>query len=138
MLDRYVTRSQGESEYVGMEIGKTLQRGSIVCLDGCLGAGKTCITRGIAHVLGVEETITSPTYTIINEYSGIYPFYHIDVYRLGGCSDFEEIGGNDILFCGGICVVEWSYKINLLIPENALHVDITINEDYSRTIDIRS
>jgi tRNA threonylcarbamoyladenosine biosynthesis protein TsaE len=115
-----------------MRIAKSLRPGSVIALRGGLGAGKTCFTTGIARALGIEETVTSPTYTIISEYEGILPsfgklpFYHIDAYRLSGDDDFAASGGEELLESGGISVVEWSERIPRSIPRNSCIIDIEI------------
>jgi tRNA threonylcarbamoyladenosine biosynthesis protein TsaE len=100
----------------------------VVALRGGLGAGKTCLTKGIARGLGVEEEINSPTYTIISEYETKEktPFYHIDTYRLRGDEDFEALGGRELLYEGGIAVIEWSERILNSLPENSILIEIEI------------
>jgi tRNA threonylcarbamoyladenosine biosynthesis protein TsaE len=106
----------------------------VVALRGGLGAGKTCLAKGIARELGVEEEINSPTYTIISEYetSEKIPFYHIDVYRLGGDEDFEALGGRDLFYQEGIAVIEWSEKIPRSLPEDSVLVEIEILDGEKR------
>jgi tRNA threonylcarbamoyladenosine biosynthesis protein TsaE len=102
--------------------------GSVVALRGGLGAGKTCLAKGIARGLGVEEEVNSPTYTIISEYETRekIPFYHIDVYRLEGDEDFEALGGRELFCEDGIALVEWSEKIPNSLPETSILVEIEI------------
>jgi tRNA threonylcarbamoyladenosine biosynthesis protein TsaE len=115
-----------------MRITKNLRPGSIIALHGGLGVGKTCFTSGIARGLGIKETVTSPTYTIISEYEGTLPsfgklpFYHIDAYRLSGEDDFANIGGEELIAKDGISVVEWSERIPSSIPRDAFMIDIEI------------
>ena len=120
-------------------MGKLLEKGSVLALRGPLGAGKTCFVKGIARFLGVEEEITSPTYTIVSEYEGQIngqnlPFYHIDAYRLQGDDDFYALGGEEYLFGPGICVVEWSERIPNSLPPDAWIIDIEISGDNRRII----
>jgi tRNA threonylcarbamoyladenosine biosynthesis protein TsaE len=122
---------------VGESIAAGLGKGSVVALRGGLGAGKTCLARGIARGLGIRETVTSPTYTIISEYdAGALPLYHIDAYRLEGEDDFRAIGGEECLQGDGIALIEWSDRIPGSIPRPALSVSIHILEDGRRRIDV--
>jgi tRNA threonylcarbamoyladenosine biosynthesis protein TsaE len=121
---------------LGEQIARILNKGAVVALRGPLGAGKTCLTKGIARGLGITEAVTSPTYTIISEYQGPCPLYHIDAYRLEGDDDFAALGGEEILYGEGISVVEWSEKIPASLPENALFIDIDIISGGARSIRI--
>jgi tRNA threonylcarbamoyladenosine biosynthesis protein TsaE len=110
-----------------------LKPGSIVSLNGELGSGKTCLAKGIAYGLGIKENITSPTYTIINEYE--YPtLYHIDAYRLNNDEDFINIGGQEIINSNGISLIEWGMRIPKSIPENSITVFLEITSFNSRLI----
>jgi tRNA threonylcarbamoyladenosine biosynthesis protein TsaE len=106
----------------------------VVALQGGLGAGKTCLAKGIARGLGVEEEVNSPTYTIISEYETKEktPFYHIDAYRLKGDEDFEALGGRDLFYEEGIAVIEWSEKIPRSLPEDSLLIEIEILDGEKR------
>ena len=107
-----ITNSPEETEAVGMALGKRLQPGAVIAYQGDLGAGKTAFTRGVACGLGAKESVTSPTYTIVNEYlSGKYPLFHFDMYRLASSEDLFDIGWEDYLERGGICAVEWSENV---------------------------
>jgi tRNA threonylcarbamoyladenosine biosynthesis protein TsaE len=122
---------------IGENIAAGLGKGSVVALRGGLGAGKTCLAKGIARRLGIREDLTSPTYTIVSEYAaGRLPFYHIDAYRLGGDDDFQALGGDDYVYGEGIAVVEWSDRIPGSIPREALTVSINILEDGRRVIEV--
>jgi tRNA threonylcarbamoyladenosine biosynthesis protein TsaE len=110
-------------------------------MRGGLGAGKTCLARGIGRGLGAREELTSPTYTIVSEYEarpasagGPLPLYHIDAYRLSGADDFEALGGRDLLYGGGICLIEWAERITEALPPGAILVDIEIGPGDSRII----
>lgn len=106
------TNSPAETERLGQQLGKLLEPGQVVALQGPLGAGKTALIRGIARGLGVTEPVTSPTYTIVNEYStGRVPLFHFDMYRLSGPEDLFDIGWEDYLDRDGVCVVEWSERV---------------------------
>jgi tRNA threonylcarbamoyladenosine biosynthesis protein TsaE len=106
----------------------------VVALRGGLGAGKTYLTKGIARGLGITEELTSPTYTMISEYQGIVPFYHIDAYRLEGDDDFYALGGEELLYGKGIAVIEWSERLPNSVPAGALVVEIKISGANERTI----
>lgn len=106
------TNSPAETERLGQYLAERLEPGQVVAFQGTLGAGKTAFIRGIARGLGVTEPVTSPTYTIVNEYgSGRVPLFHFDMYRLSGPEDLFDIGWEDYLERGGICVVEWSERV---------------------------
>jgi tRNA threonylcarbamoyladenosine biosynthesis protein TsaE len=125
-----------ETVELGERVARSLVPGSVVALRGGLGAGKTCFTAGIARGLGIKETITSPTYTIISEYRGKSPLYHIDAYRLAGDEDFENTGALDYFGTEGIAVVEWSERIPNSLPSGAITVSIEITGQDSRVFHI--
>ena len=108
----FLTNSPEETEAVGAALGKLLTPGAVIAYQGDLGAGKTAFTRGVACGLGAKESVTSPTYTIVNEYlSGKYPLFHFDMYRLASSDDLFDIGWEDYLDRGGVCAVEWSENV---------------------------
>ena len=108
----FITNSPEQTEAVGAALGKILTPGTILAYQGDLGAGKTAFTRGLARGLGCDEIVTSPTYTIVNEYlSGRLPLFHFDMYRLASADDLWDIGWEDYLERGGICAVEWSENV---------------------------
>ena len=108
----FITNSALETENVGQALGKRLTPGAVIAYQGDLGAGKTAFTRGVACGLGAKESVTSPTYTIVNEYlSGKYPLFHFDMYRLASSDDLFDIGWEDYLERGGVCAVEWSENV---------------------------
>jgi tRNA threonylcarbamoyladenosine biosynthesis protein TsaE len=120
----------------GEWLASQISKGAVVALRGGLGAGKTCLTKGIARGLGITEEITSPTYTIISEYEAPFPFYHIDAYRLAGDDDFAALGGEEFLDGGGIAVIEWSDRILGSLPKDAVIVDIRLCSGKRRCIEI--
>ncbi len=132
-----ISASPEETLEAGQYIGKRLKRGSIVALEGGLGAGKTQLTKGIALGLGIDEEITSPTYTIISEYSGLLPLYHIDAYRLKGSDDFINIGAEELLYGDGVCVIEWSNIVQDVLPGDTVFVKIEIIDRGKRNITVR-
>ena len=132
----FITNSPIETEAVGQALGKVLQPGSILAYEGDLGAGKTAFTRGLARGLGCRDTVTSPTYTIVNEYlSGRLPLFHFDMYRLGSSDELFDIGWEDYLDRGGVCAVEWSENVPDAMEDTIL-VDIRKTGDDSRCITI--
>jgi len=108
----FITHSPEQTEAIGAALGKKLKPGTVIAYQGDLGAGKTAFTRGVACGLGAKESVTSPTYTIVNEYlSGKYPLFHFDMYRLASADDLFDIGWEDYLDRGGVCAVEWSENV---------------------------
>ena len=131
-----ITNSALETEQVGEKLGKRLQPGTILAYEGDLGAGKTAFTRGLARGLGAVEQVTSPTYTIVNEYlSGRLPLFHFDMYRLSSADDLWDIGWEDYLDRGGVCAVEWSENVRDAM-EGAITVRIQKLGEESRKITI--
>ena len=133
----FITNSPEETEAVGAALGKRLNAGAVIAYQGDLGAGKTAFTRGLARGLGCRETVTSPTYTIVNEYlGGRLPLFHFDMYRLRSSDDLWDIGWEDYLDRGGICAVEWSENVDDAM-ENAVYVTIHKTGEKSRRIEIQ-
>ena len=132
----FISNSPDDTFSLGRRIASFLSEGSVVALQGELGSGKTYLVKGIAEGLGVTETITSPTYTIISEYSSSPALYHIDAYRLSGDEDFENSGGREIINSGGISLIEWSERIPKSIPKDAITVVLKITGPSSRLIQI--
>lgn len=109
---RIITDSPEQTEAVGERLGRSLRGGEIIAYRGGLGAGKTAFTRGLARGLGIAMRVTSPTYTIVNEYTGgRLPLFHFDMYRLGSSDELFDIGWEDYLARGGVCAVEWSENV---------------------------
>jgi len=130
-----------ETISLGIKIACLLEKSSVVALQGPLGAGKTCLTKGIAEGLGVKETVTSPSYTVVSEYEGkikgeFVQIYHIDAYRLAGNDDFSAIGGEEIVFGDGISIIEWCEHIPDFIRNGVLMVDILIIDDDRRQFNV--
>ena len=121
------THSADETQALGQRLAKRLLPGDVIAYFGDLGAGKTALTRGIAQGLGVTDLVTSPTYTIVNEYlTGRIPLFHFDMYRLGSSDELVDIGWEDYLARGGVCAVEWSENVEDALRD-AIH--ITIEKD---------
>lgn len=132
----FITHSPEETEKIGEALAKSLQPGTILAYRGDLGAGKTAFTRGLARGLGCKETVTSPTYTIVNEYlGGRLPLFHFDMYRLASSDDLWDIGWEDYLEREGVCAVEWSENVQDAM-ENAVTVTIEKLGENTRRITI--
>ena len=132
----YITNSPRETEAVGVALARVLTPGAVIAYRGDLGAGKTAFTRGLARGLGVKESVTSPTYTIVNEYlSGSMPLFHFDMYRLGSEDELFDIGWEDYLERGGVCAVEWSENVWGAM-EDAVIVTISRLSEDTRKIEI--
>ena len=133
---QYFTNSVEETERLGQRLGETLRGGEVVAYLGELGAGKTAFTRGLARGLGISMRVTSPTYTIVNEYTGgRLPLFHFDMYRLGSEDELFDIGWEDYLARGGVCAVEWSENVSGAM-EDAITVRIEKTSDEGRKITI--
>jgi tRNA threonylcarbamoyladenosine biosynthesis protein TsaE len=130
-----ISNSVEETIEAGYEFGKQLKRGDVVCLDGDLGAGKTHFVKGVASYFGIEpEKVSSPTYTLIHEYSGDISVYHFDCYRLKSETEAIEIGAEEYFYGEGICLIEWPKKIGSLVPEEAIWIQISHLSDQKREI----
>ncbi len=132
----FVTRSVQETEELGYRLGTRLKAGQVVSLRGSLGAGKTVLAKGIARSLGITEAIVSPTFTLVQEYDGTLPLYHMDLYRIADSGDFEMFGGEEMLYGKGVTMVEWSEVIQDMLPQDTIYVTVTIKPDQSRNISI--
>ncbi len=133
---KFITSSPEETVALGKKIGGMLKNGDVIAMQGTLAAGKTTITKGIATALGIEDTITSPTFCLISEYQGKMPLYHMDVYRLNGAEDFAELGTDDMIYGNGVSIIEWSEKIMTELPRKTILLKITPQEDGTRLIEI--
>lgn len=132
----FITHSPEETEKIGEALAKSLQPGTVLAYRGDLGAGKTAFTRGLARGLGCKETVTSPTYTIVNEYlGGRLPLFHFDMYRLASSDDLWDIGWEDYLDREGVCAVEWSENVQDAM-EDAITVTIEKLGETTRQITI--
>lgn len=130
------TNAPAETFEFGRLLGQQAGPGQVYCLDGDLGAGKTVFTQGFAVGLGIESPVTSPTFTIVQQYEeGRLPLYHFDVYRIGDVSEMDEIGYEDCFYGEGVCLIEWSQLIPEILPETA--VAIRIEKDLEKGFDYR-
>ena len=130
----YLSHSPEETEHIGEMLGRRLRPGTVVAYRGRLGMGKTAFTRGLARGLGCAGRVTSPTFTIVNEYDGATPLFHFDMYRLGSSDELFDIGWEDYLTRGGVCAVEWSERVDDAMPADTLWVDIARGTDESDRI----
>ena len=127
-MERY-SASEQDTEALGRALVQRLQPGAVVAFTGDLGAGKTAFVRGMAQGLGIPQRVTSPTFTIVNEYQGgRLPLFHFDMYRLGSSEELYEIGWEDYLARGGVCAVEWSEIVADALEEDCIRVDIRQGE----------
>lgn len=132
----YETNSPEETFQIGKALGEKAKSGMIICLNGDLGVGKTVFTQGFAKGLGIEESVNSPTFTIVQVYDeGRLPLYHFDVYRIGDYEEMYEIGYEDYFFGEGVCLIEWSKLIYEIIP--AEHICVEIKKNLEKGLDYR-
>ena len=130
----YLSHSPEETEHIGEMLGRRLRPGTVVAYRGGLGMGKTAFTRGLARGLGCAGRVTSPTFTIVNEYDGATPLFHFDMYRLGSSDELFDIGWEVYRTRGGVCAVEWSERVDDAMPADTLWVDIARGTDESDRI----
>ena len=129
---KVVTDSPLQTQRLAEMIGRILSAGSLITLSGDLGAGKTTFTQGLARGLGIEKRVTSPTFTIMKEYKGRLPLYHIDAYRLEDID--QDLGFEEYIDGDGVCVIEWADFIENVLPQDKLSINLTINDDDSRML----
>ena len=132
------TRTPAETQTIGKKIGKQLRQGDLVALIGDLGTGKTCLTQGIARGVGVDpnQIVNSPSYTLINEYAGKIPIYHIDLYRLQNHDELLDLGLDEYMEGNGICIIEWAEKLGSLKISHT-KIQITWLSEMTREIEIQ-
>ena len=130
---QFVSHNTQETEQFGEEVAKSLRGGDVLAFTGSLGMGKTAFTRGLARGLGCCGRVTSPTFTIVNEYDGKTPLFHFDMYRLGSSDELFDIGWDDYLARGGVCAVEWSERVSDALPDDTIYVDIARGEEDENT-----
>ena len=123
----YLDREEKTRE-IGTKLGKLLFPGSVICLIGDLGAGKTTMTQSLAKSLEVDDYITSPTFTIVNEYEGRMPLYHFDVYRIGSSEEMYDIGYDEYINSDGVCIIEWANLIEDILPDEYLDIQLSYKD----------
>lgn len=132
----FESRSAEETRALGKKMGEEAKASDVIALTGDLGVGKTVFTKGIAEGLGITEPVSSPTFTILQEYrSGRLPLYHFDVYRIGDPEEMDEVGFDDYVYGDGLCLIEWAELISDLMPEH--YRQITIEKDLEKGFDYR-
>jgi len=129
-----ITKSPEETKNLGKEVSKLVKPGDILAFHGELGAGKTCFIQGISQGLKVKDYVTSPSFTIINEYQGKIPIYHFDLFRLNNAEEILELGYKEYFYGEGLTVIEWAEKIEQLLPKEYLKIEIKFKDRYQRTI----
>ena len=133
---KIIVNNLKDTEKLGRIIAKCAEKGTVICLDGELGAGKTSLARFIAKESGVKGYIVSPTFTIIKEYEGRLPFYHMDVYRIDSEDDMYDLGYDEYIYSEGVTVIEWSKLIEGILPEERINIEIKRINDTKREINI--
>jgi len=128
-----ITKSPEETKNLGEEVGKLAKPGDLLAFYGELGAGKTCFIQGISQELEVKDYVTSPSFTIVNEYQGKIPIYHFDLFRLNA-EEILELGYEEYFYGEGLTVIEWAEMIEQLLPKEHLKIDIKFKDRYQRTI----
>lgn len=126
---RIESYSMEDTFQLGVRLGKEAKKGDIYCLNGELGVGKTVFTQGFAKGLGIDEAVSSPTFTIIQQYTGRLPLYHFDVYRISDIEEMEEIGYMEYFYGDGVCLIEWAELIEELLPPERITIQIKKNLD---------
>ena len=134
-MRKLILKNEDETRAFGLELGASLRKGDIVALIGDLGTGQTALTKYIAEGLGIRETITSPTFTIVQEYrQGRLPLYHFDVYRIGDPEEMYELGYEEYFYGDGVCVIEWADLIEELLPEYTKTIRIEYGKNQEERI----
>ena len=133
-----ITRSPEETARLGMVLGSLLNAGDMICLEGDLGAGKTCFAQGVARGMGIDGPVSSPTFTLVNEYYGELTLYHLDVYRLNSPDELEDLGYEEIFYGDGVTLLEWAERVQEVLPAERLEVRINRQpgEEATRVIEI--
>ncbi|UCC80117.1 MAG: tRNA (adenosine(37)-N6)-threonylcarbamoyltransferase complex ATPase subunit type 1 TsaE [Candidatus Zixiibacteriota bacterium] len=130
------TKSTGETERLGFELAKSLNPDDVVALYGELGSGKTCFVKGVARGLSLSNPVKSPSFSIINEYPGKIPLFHIDFYRLEKSAEIEDIGWMEYLDSGGIVIIEWAERVKNMLPSKRIDVYFKILGNATRRVEI--
>ena len=134
-MREYISESLEDTQRIAYELAQELVGGDVLCMYGDLGAGKTAFVQGLAKGLGIDDHITSPTFTIVNEYYGRLTLYHFDVYRIADPDEMYEIGYDEYVYGDGVSVIEWPQLIDNILPDK--RYNITITKDYDRHEDFR-
>lgn len=131
-MQKFYSQSASQTKEIAAEIAKTLSPGTVVCLFGEMGVGKTVFTNGLCRALGVSDYVSSPTFTVVNEYDGDgFSIYHFDMYRIEDEDELLEIGFEEYLNSGGICIIEWPENVKDSLPKKRIDIEILRREDFS-------
>lgn len=133
-MEYFISQSAEQTQELGRKIGASLLPDEIIGLTGSLGAGKTTLIQGIAEGVNVKDYLTSPTFILVNEYQGRIPLFHIDLYRIEDLSELEDLGIEEYFMRGGVCLIEWAERMELLFPERAEKIEIEVISERERKI----
>ena len=133
-----ISKSPEQTQQIGKQLGQLAKPGDVILLTGDLGAGKTCMTQGIAWGLDIDEFAASPSFTLMREHYGRLPLYHVDFYRLDSVEDIYDFGIDDYLFGNGLCVIEWAEKGMELMPQKRLLIEIEYVSENERKLDLKA
>lgn len=136
-MKKILLKNEEETKQFGQRLGECISEKILICLNGDLGAGKTCITKGIAKGLDITDDITSPTFILVEEYEGRFPLYHFDVYRIDDVEELYFIGFDDYLSKEAVVIIEWSDKIESILPKERLELRLEYTEDGMRTVNLQ-
>ena len=136
-MQSYISHSERETEQFAKKFAKELCKGTVVAFEGDLGAGKTAFVRGMAKALNCTDSVSSPTFAIVNEYSGDIPIFHFDMYRIETLGELYSVGFFEYLERGGICAIEWSENIYSALPDNSIFVEIEKIDENTRRLTVR-
>ena len=136
---RIRTKSVRETTSIGRALGRHLSPGDVICLSGELGAGKTCLVKGLAEGLGIKgKVVTSPTFIIIREYKGRIPLYHIDLYRIGLVDDMRDLGMEEVVYGSGVTAIEWAERIRDRLPDERIDITLKWSDDTTRDMEMKA
>ncbi len=138
-MQKFYSESDSQTIKIAEGFAQTLSPGTVVCLFGEMGVGKTVFTNGLCRALGVSDYVSSPTFTVVNEYDGVgFPIYHFDMYRIEDEDELLEIGFEEYLTSGGICIIEWPENVINSLPQKRIDIEILRGDDFfERTIIIK-
>lgn len=135
-MTEFISKSEKQTQDFARKFAKTLSQGSVIAFEGDLGAGKTAFTRGLAEGLNCRDSVSSPTFAIVNEYGGEIPLFHFDMYRIETFSELYSIGFFEYLERGGVCAIEWSENIYSALPDDAIFVKLEKISENERKITV--
>ncbi len=133
---QFKTNNATETEELGRKLGEALKGGEVIAMTGDLGAGKTTMTKALAKGLGIDDHVTSPTFTILNEYEGRLKLFHFDVYRIDDIEEMYDLGFEEYIYGDGVSIIEWSNLIKEILPDDTINIEILATDDEKRNIKI--